>query len=90
MGNKQGYETLKFQKKSGETLPHKGLVPGRDYDALNDHNYDAEVVVEEDGKDIFGQEGELAEEVEESKNNEEQERFLEENDPEDLEGVTKE
>ena len=38
MGIRQGFKELKFQKKSGETLPHEDLVPGQDYNALNKCN----------------------------------------------------
>ena len=30
MGNEQGFETLKFQKKNREMSPHEDLVPRRD------------------------------------------------------------
>lgn len=43
-----------------------------------------------DREELFGQNGDLVENVKEDKKYEEQERFLEEDDPEDLEGVTEE
>lgn len=41
VGVKQGFKTLKFQKKSGETLPFEDLMPGQDCNILN--NYKGEV-----------------------------------------------
>ena len=59
MGAKQGFKTLKFQKKRDETLPHEDLVPGRDYDALNDCNDMKDEAAEDDtdGEEIFGHDG---------------------------------
>lgn len=91
MGTKQGFETLKFQKKSSETLLHEDLVPGCDHNALNDY-YDVEdEVVEDDagGEEIFGHDGDAVEEFEEPENNKEQERIINNNDFEGLEGVAK-
>ena len=73
MGLKQGFKELKFHKKSGETLPHEDLVPGIDYDVLNEYD---DVENEErdddvDGEEIFGRDGDLVDEVEEPENNDE-------------------
>lgn len=72
---------------------HEVLVPGADYDTLDNYKDDAEGEVEDydaDGKEIFGQDRELVKNIKEGENNKEQEIFSEENNPEDLEGVPKE
>lgn len=77
MAKRQGHDKLKFKKKSRENMPHKDLLPGIDYEVLNDCE---DLEEQEEQVKVFEEEISVERVVkneEEGEINEEHERFFE-------------
>ena len=61
MGQRQGFKTLKFKKKSRQTMDHKDLVPGINCNILNDYEEDVE-----DREELFEEHSKLVKEIDRS------------------------